>query len=542
MQERQPRVAAPRKTWTARLGQLADALVYALSPERGARRMATRMRMDLARDRADRVAYEGAESTQLRDGKWLGSRLSADSDLELDLETLRQRSRELYRNDSTGGAIESRVTHVVGCGFRPQAKIKAREGLVTAEQAKAANKQLEELYARWSLQADRDGRRSLWQTLRLAERLHAVDGECFVVMSDVGTADKPIPLALEVVDTDRVETPPQKTNDKLVRLGIEKDDSGKIVAYWIRRTHPNDTKDVDQKYDRVDASRVIHVFEAWFAGQSRGLPWLTRTLNRLKDAKDLDEAAIIAAQIEACFVGVVQQGFSPEQAARGAASATSNGKRFEDLHPGTLTYMADEGQVTFGQPQRASGAYAQFQEWNYRRTAAAIDWPYEWLMKDYRGLSFAGGRLVLTDGKLTTKVFQQLLTEIMLCRIWWRLVDEAVILGEVEIDPVAYFSAPWVFQAHRWIPPAWPYAITPGEEINADNDEVEANLATKADKLAARGLDLEEVLEQRAYEIELERSTGTTPAEKAAAAAPPAMPPTAKDREDQEREETLLAV
>lgn len=498
-----------------RIGSAVDRVVCALSPARGIERLKSRAVHNAYLDRQARATYtEGGGHTETRDAKWIGSRLSPDAGLEQDLPTLRRRARELYLNDSIGGVVESRTNLVVSYGFTPQARIKERPGLITAAQAEKWNAELEEVYARVAPRVGKNGKTSLWQLSRLIERHHGVDGESFTILSDRGSADKPIPLVLEVVDPERVETPPEMTGNPRVRMGIEYDAKGQVVAYHIRDTHPGDSLGVTQTYTRYKAERVLHVYEQWFAGQSRGFPWLTRAMNRIKDAKDLDEAAIIAAQVEACMAAFVSPGMGGaggSTAANNAATGTANGKRLQEIRPGMIYYGEEGEQFTFSNPTKTNG-YEGLQTLNSRRISAAMAYPYEMVSNDWRGLSFAGGRLVLTNGKLFVQSQQELLVEMWFAPIWQRLVYESVTAGACSISPRQYLRAPWMFEAHEWNAPAWSYSINPGEEVNADLDEVNGNLATLASKIAARGGDYAEVMRQRQKEVAEQKAKGIEPA------------------------------
>jgi lambda family phage portal protein len=372
--------------------------------------------------------------------------------------------------------------------------------------------ELEDVYAQTAPTICKTGKRSLWQLARLVERHHGAYGESFTILSDRFDTKRPIPLTLEIVDPERVETPPGLINNKLVRLGVEYNESGEIVGYHVRRAHPGDTLNVDLNYDFYPAERVLHVFEALFAGQSRGLPWLIRTLNRAKDAKDLDEAAIIAAQVEACFAAFVTSPTGGGRAADGALASDTGTDRVEDIRPGTIRYLDSGEQVNFGQPTKASG-FGPFQEWNYRRAAAGMNYPYEMLVKNWNGLSFAGGRLALTEGRLFVQSAQQLLIECWLCKIWDRLVYESVLVGAVSIPPRLYEAYAWWLNRHTWTPPAWPFALTPGEEIDAKIKAVNNNLMPKAKVVGELGGDLEDVFVQRQKERQLERDYEILPPE-----------------------------
>lgn len=486
-----------------------DRAVFAVAPVWGARRIATRKQFEQS-ERYFSRALEAAETDRLREGKWLGSRLSADAFLEEDLETTRIRSRELYRNDFVGGAIDSRVEHVVGTGFTVQAKIKAKAGVIDAAQAKIVNEQLEEVYERVEPTACRTRKKSLWQKISLACRTVDSDGECFVVFSDIGTADAVIPLCVEVIDADRVETPPEFISDPSVRMGIKYGTSKEIIGYYVRDSHPNDNKEFGLSYKLVPSWRVQHIFVEWFAGQSRGLPWMTRALNRAKDGKDLTEAGIIGAQVEQCFAGFVKTKASPVAAAIGATTSTDVSTRLQDVRPGSITYLNKDDEIVFSSPNK-SNSVGTLQEYNNRTISAALNWPYEMLMKDWRGVSFAGGRIVLNGAKISTKVRQKLIIESLLRPFWHRLVEEAVIVGAVDIDARLYRDNRHVFNRHVWAGPRWSYAINPAEEVKAVGMALDYNLTTLANELAENQQDLEEVIAQRIIEREMARQGNIRP-------------------------------
>jgi lambda family phage portal protein len=417
--------------------------------------------------------------------------------------------------------------------------------VVLSDEAELYNKQLEAVYRDWEPRADRSGRRSLWMQSRLAERHNEFDGESFTVMSDVGRIDKPIPLALQVIDPERVNTPAEFAGDPLVRLGIRYTADGDIVGYYVQRSHPGDTKNFKLSYEFVEADRMLHVFEPWFAEQSRGLPWMTRALNRARDAKDVDEAAILGMQIEQCYAGFVESGEVPDPFASAATTAVSaSGKPLQDIVPGTIRYLEKGQKVHFGSPTRPGNAFAPFQEWNYRRVAAAINWPYEMVVKNWGTLSFSAGRLVLTDAKKATQVGQKIMREMWLCRVWNRMVYESVVVGETDIDPRLYLQFPNVFERHVWIPPKWEYALNPGEEIDADIKEIDANLATLEDMLGKRGYDLEDLLARKKRERQLIKAAGLDEAPQAPKTPfgkPPAKKPVDADEADAESEEREVA-
>ena len=484
-----------------------DRLCSWVAPEYGARRIAVRRQLAVAEHMHARLArIEAADSTVSRADRWLTSRLSPNSQLEQDQQTARDHSRELYVNDATGGAVDDKINHVIGTGHTPQARV---SGVANSD---SLNVQIEDVYRDWSPRASVSGTSSLWALSRLAARHNEFDGESFTVLSDLGKADKPIPLAVQVIDPERVATPPEFSGDPQVRLGIRTDERGQVLGYYVQRSHPGDTRDVNLKYDFVPSERMLHVFEPWTAEQSRGLPWMTRAINRAKDAKDVDEAHILASQIEACYAGFVKSSSTPGyMGATGAATGTSGNRRTQDITPGTLTYLGPGEEVVFSSPVRPGSGFAPFMEWNYRRVAAAINWPYEMVVKNWAGISFAGGRIVLAGAKRATQVAQKMMAEQWLSRVWHRMVEESVIVGAIDVSPAEYMAAPLVYQRHVWIPPRWDYALNPGEEVKADVEELSSNLALLEDAVGKRGYDLEDFIARKSRENRLLTDSGLTP-------------------------------
>jgi lambda family phage portal protein len=499
-----------------------DSAILSVAPVWGAQRIAARRQFEVSQKYFGR-ALEAAEDNRHREGKWLGSRLSTDAFLEEDLDTARQRSRELYKNDFVGGAIDSRVEHVVGTGFKPQARIREKAGVISKAQAKALNQQLEDVYEQFEPTACRTRKKSLWEKVSLGCRCVDSDGETFIVMSDSGTADSAIPLCVEVVDCDRVETPPEMIMDPTVRMGIKYGKSKEILGYYIRDNHPNDNKEFSLSYTFVPAWRVLHVFVEWFAGQSRGLPWMTRALNRAKDGKDLTEAGIIGAQVEACFAGFVKSKTNPVAKAIGAATSTSGRDRLQDVRPGSVNYIGSDDDIVFSTPNKAN-AVGTLQEYNNRTIAAALNWPYEMLMKDWRGVSFAGGRIILNGAKISCKVRQKLIIMSILRPIWNRIVEEAVIVGAVDLDARTYRDNRHHFNKHNWSAPKWSYAINPAEEVKATILELDNNLTTLEEELGERQRDLEETFAQREIERAMARQMQIMPNDTADSESPDPTP------------------
>jgi len=502
-----------------------DRAILAVAPQWGARRIMARRNFAVAtriRERAERALearlshWEGAdEDDRTRAQRFMRSGLSTDAALDEELDTLRERSGELYRSDPFAHSfIEGRVSNIVGRGIRSQPRIRQNKRAltpITKKTARKMNRALKEDSRRWARHAGVHGE-SLAVLQRMVQRNWDIDGEVLVHFTNQSHSSKPIPLAIEVISADRLESPHGAGSDPNITMGVERDPVTKqIVAYHIRTHQPGDPLDRN-KIERVPAfypnglPRMVHCFERMLPGQSRGWPRMAAAIGKLKDRHDYDETTMIAEQVAACHTAFVETGETdPEQMAAGGASTTlPTGERIEDLEPGTVTYLRDGQKMTFGNPNRPSGTFAPFMEHHERAICAALNYPYELLTKNWVGLSYSGGRLSLIDGRIAFGCQQTLLVEQFLDPLWSHVVTQSVLFGSLGelVDAVDYRSEPWVYTANCWVPPGWPW-IDPTKEVAAARDAVEANLETLDGQLAARGLELEETLDQREEEIKM---------------------------------------
>ena len=448
------------------------------------------MQLRVARKKESMLAlsWEAAETDRLRGDKWMTSNLSVNDSLEQDSTKLFDRSEDLYRNDCyAAAAINGRADNVVGTGIGYQSRIVAERGLITDSRAKQLNDRKETVFRRWA-KIER-----LAHKQRMAEICKGIYGESIVVMSDISDPDRPIPLHVQVISPRRLETPPEYESDPNVRAGIRfKPGTREPEKYYLRKTDPNDSKEVSYEYDEVDAWRVCHDFEETFPGQVRGVPWLSPVMNKLKDIKDFAEAHLITEQTAACYSGfITTDDEDPDDVAGERAYAEdAYGNRVEALEPGTLNYMRGNGKITFSDPSRPGNTLAPFIEFHLHGIAAGIRYPYELLVKKYDN-SYSGGRLSLIDGHNTFRCWQNSSIENTWQKVSDRFTDECVIVGAIDVDVDEYLENRDAFRQDKWLPRGWPW-IAPKDDVEATLKAREGGLTTDTESLALHGQDFEE--------------------------------------------------
>jgi lambda family phage portal protein len=483
-------------------GERFDNLVGVFNPAAGFRRKEIRRLMSRADLRGERSfsAWAAADSDTTRGSRWFTSRLSIDSDYAQDIQTLRANAREAVKNDPYAVSfVEAFVTNTVGVPIRFQSRIKAVEGdgVLTEANVKKWNAEIEELWKRQSCRLGVNGE-SLHEIQQLAFRHWAIDGEAILLFSEIDDPGRPLPLAVQVIDPARLETPIDRYSDPRIVLGVERDAKGRIVAYHFRKGVVGDNVRDSQDSQRVPAERVCHIFDRWHADQTRGIPILAPVLPRLKDIRDYHDALIVLEQVAACF-GVVITGGNPYEAATSRQSNTltdKDGNPVEELRPGGVTYAKTGTQVTGLNPSRSGSQVGQFTDTMLHGVAAGSNSPFELIGKDYSGTTYSSGRLSLIDGRQHYSLKQQRFISGGCVPMSTRFVGQAIAFGLTSIDARDFKARPWLYDRAQWMIPGSPW-IDPVKDVQATQMEIDAGLITYADALAQRGYDLDEVLEQR---------------------------------------------
>ena len=217
---------------------------------------------------AQRRSYAASQINRLTEG-WSTASLSANADIHAALDTLRARSRQLFRDDPYArkfGALVS--TNVVGAtGFALQARVYDPNGKPDA----GANSAIEAAWLRWATRkggislCDATGRQSLRDMLRTAILTVARDGECLLRWVRGTAAGNAYGLALQLLDVDRIDTqlnqPPQAGYGQ-IRMGVEVNPYGRPLALWLRNRHPGDVYAVAgamqaDRHTRIPAEDVL---------------------------------------------------------------------------------------------------------------------------------------------------------------------------------------------------------------------------------------------------------------------------------------------
>jgi len=461
--------------------------------------------------RAKRM-YGGAEFGRTT-ADWVASGTTADSELVTSLRPLRNRSRQLCRdNEYAKNAKRIVALNVVGRGINLQAQVKKRRG---GDFDDKTNDAIEKQWKHWA-KATRCHTAGKLNWARLQQLImHTVfeSGEILIRIIRQKFADSRVPLALEIIEADQiVDTWTGRISEtgNEIRMGVEVDQWQRPVAYWLHPRHPGDNLASatlsSANFIRVPAEDIVHIALFDRTYQTRGVPWMHATLSKLRHMGGYEEAEIIAARSSAAIMGFRQK---PEVDLPGDGADDSDdvmdGERVTDMSPGIIMDLEPGETFTGFNPSRPNAALDPFMRFMLRSVAAGIGLSYESLSRDYSQSNYSSSRLALLDDRELWRMLQDWLIDTLCQPVFEAWLEMAVLNGTLQLP--AYETAPEVYEDIRWAPRGWKW-IDPVKEGAAAKSDVRSGFTTLTDVLAEQGEDIEEHFQRRRDEIAMAKRYG----------------------------------
>ncbi|MEI8350085.1 MAG: phage portal protein [Candidatus Omnitrophota bacterium] len=495
------------KKLSEKLSSLVDNVIGIFNPSGAYKRIAYRKSISML------SSYRGADKSRLR-SSWLPGSNSADEDLLPELSDLRQRSRDLNRNDAVASGITgTMVTNVIGTGIKPQSRIDKDSLELTDENILNFQKLAERNWERWVPYADAGERLDFYEIQQLADRQILENGEVIILPLMLKDDDeRPFSLALDVIESDRLATPSDLTQNKSIRYGVEIGSRGEPIAYHIRKTHPGDLilanskkrfDNTSKSYIRYPAKNalgrknILHLYWMNRPGQTRGVPFFAPVLTYFKDLADYLEAELVTARIAACFSIFIKKEDPYAAATARTSSTNSAGQRVEELEPGLIEYLAPGEDISTFNPNRPGGSFEPFVNRILREISAALGLPYELVAKDFSQTNYSSARAALLEARRYFKVRQEWLAKKLCQPVWEMLLEEAFLRNELPASNFYEQRLDWT--RARWIAPGWQW-VDPVKEAESSRLAIEIGVSSLADEAASQGKDWEETLEQQARE------------------------------------------
>jgi lambda family phage portal protein len=464
-----------------------DSIIRLVNPEAALRRARARLALDVLSDHAKR-RYEGATKSRRTSG-WKAESSSANAETSGALTTLRDRHRDLVRNNPWARrAVTCIVTNTVGYGIEP----------AILSRSKARIRRLEDIWRRWagSVQCDAEGRKNMAGIQAQVMRTVAESGEALVVRRRRGSgAGLAVPIQLQVFEPDQIDSlknGPTEDGGRIVQ-GVEYDSTGRTVAYWLYTSHPGDghTLRTRAEVKRFLAEDVAHIFVPERPGQARGVPWGAAVMLRLRDLDDYEDAYLLRQKLANCFTAFVED--SDITPSVGSSSVVT-----ESLEPGAIEILPSGKKVTFSDPPKADD-YGKFTADQLYAVAACYGITFEALTGNLVNVSFTSGRMGWLEMQRNIEFWRwQMLIPQGLDRIAEWFLDGARLMGE-SVDDVRF----------TWTPPRREL-IDPTKEISAMRSAVRAGITSLKEVHRELGVSTEQVMNEIAEVNKMADELGIT--------------------------------
>lgn len=440
-------------------------------------------------------AYAGANQGRLF-SDFVASSRSADEEIKGALKVLRNRCRDLTRNNAYARRFISlaKANTVGDRGVTLQVKARNDNGAMD----NLGNDQIEIAWKRWGRmgQCSVDGKISWVDAQRLFIENLVRDGEVLVRLvkypNDFG-------FALEFIESDLLDEEYNVTlpNGHRIRMGVELDSFNRPIAYHLFTAHPGDnsTMWMGKSYNRIPADKMIHAFLPERAMQTRGAPWMSPVIADLKMLNGYREAELVAARVGASkmgfFTSPTGDGFTPDD--------TDNKVPIMEAEPGTFHQLPDGVQFQQFDPTHPTTAFADFEKAILRGIASGLGVSYTSLANDLEGVSYSSIRQGALEDRDQWKIIQDFLIQHFVEPVY-RAFLLAVMQGAVISIPASRFdkfAEATVFRARgfQWVDPL--------KEMNASVVGLQNGLLSMQDIANQQGRDVEEIFDQIQAEQEM---------------------------------------
>jgi len=508
---------------------LLERAIATVAPVMAARRQKARMFMAVA------GGYTGASRSRRQTSEWkVNENSSADADILVDLPTLRDRARDLVRNEPlAAGALGGTVTSVVGTGLALQSRVD-REALgMDEDQAAAWQRLVEREWCLWfdSTCCDATRTQNGYGLQSLVFRAALESGDVFVAMPMRPVRGMPYRLALQLIEADQVSNPAGKMDTDKLAGGVELDDWRAPIAYHVRRSHPGAINRVSMEWDRFEAfgqrtgrRQFLHVYKKLRPGQTRGVPWLAPVIETLKQLGRYTEAELMAAVVSGMFTVFVEseRGGIDVNDPTGIGAEVGAGASDKDikLGAGAIVDLSPGEKVNFANPGRPNTAFDGFVLSMCRFIGIALELPYEVLIKHFTA-SYSASRAALMEAWKFYRERRAWLAETFCQPVYEAWMDEAVATGRIAApgyfdDPImrrAYLRAEWVGDG--------PISLDPVKDVTAAEKRVQLGISTLQKETALHdGGDWEANHVQRVREEAARKRDGLSVPDPAPAAQP----------------------
>src|SRR5215471_16819057 len=352
---------------------------------------------------------------------WLWRGSDADGDIGLNVQILRERSRDAFMGiPLASAAVETFDTNVIGEGLVPAPNVDGRALGMTPEDTAKLNDELAEKFDWWACdprECDYEARDSFYIKQSTAFQSMLLSGDCPVLFPLKPRPNTLFDFRLRVLEADRIMNPPVIDPYVNIFSGVELSDDGELQAYHIAKRHPlafwstrylnlplltGQTVRVEPFGALTGRRNMILLIKPERPEQRRGVPILSVCLELLKQMGRYTDATVVAAVIQSYFTAFITQEFPDPNIFTDLLTDDQKKEVLNfnpynvQLGPGIVNFMRPGHAVNFASPTQPQATFGEFTISVAKFIGSALGIPYEVLLKQYNA-SYSASRAALLD-------------------------------------------------------------------------------------------------------------------------------------------------
>lgn len=478
-------------------------------------------------------AWEAASKTMRRIRNWTVSQGSPDGETIQDLPTLRQRSRDLVRNEPFGrGAVNVLTQAVIGRGLKPQSipdipTIAKHLGKDTEDPeilktVETFSGQAERNFKLWaeSQQSDARGQLTYYDLQSNTFKNYLQSGDVFFTTNIRKHRHSPFRIRIGLIEADQVGNPLGIPEGVRVRGGVEVDPFGEPTAYWVNKNQevfPMEYARVPRFGPASKRQMIWHLFKPERIGNSRGVPFLAPVMVTIKNKNRYSKAELDAA-VNNSILAMIVKSSNPNALTSGLESDQSDESKSQTgidftIGPGAqvIQLQDDEDVIPFN-PQRPYSGYNDFIISLSKEIGMALNIPYEILLRQFNS-SYTASRAAYNMFERTRDVERSWFNLNFNRPVYHEVITEEILSGRLE--------APGFLEGDYFIRQAWLKHAWTGDSIGQINPIVETQAAanrvkshfstTTAETAGLTGGDYSENIQTLAREDATRKRAGVSP-------------------------------
>lgn len=472
---------------------------------------------------------------------WTPARSSPQSDIDVNLPTLRARSADAVMNiPLASSAINTSRTHVVGSGLKLSPKPKYKLLGITSEQAKEWARTTKEEFDLWANSKFCDLlKKNNWYDLQdIAYQCYMIDGDSFAAFKyRTPLPGMPYSLRIQLFEASRICNPGMQSvlgspwtvivknpdNGNRIINGVEVDNDGAVVAFWICNRYPYDPTNMQvPEWVRVEAfgkktgqPNILQICHDERPEEYRGVPYLAPVLEVLKQVGRYTEAELTAAIIKSFFSVFFEESYAsngqfPLMESFGRRDKVTLDPHAFEVGPGTMNVLPPGYKVTTVDASRNLSTYEAFTNQLIKQIGATLEQPYEVLVKAFNS-SYSASRAALLQAWAAFKIRRVWFVRDFCQPSYEKWLTEAVAIGRIKAP--GFFTDPLKQKAWAnadWYGPVMG-SVDPVKEVEAAALKVKYGFSTREKETAEMtGTNLDENIETLAIEEQTMRDAGLT--------------------------------